>query len=47
MRWCIAGFGVWALSLGLSPAAVGQIAILGETVYTMAGPPVKNGVVVV
>jgi hypothetical protein len=47
MRWCIAGFGVWALSLGLSPAAVGQIAIRGETVYTMAGPPVKNGVVVV
>jgi imidazolonepropionase-like amidohydrolase len=29
------------------PAAASEVAVRGETVYTMAGPPVKDGVVIV
>jgi len=37
-----------AMGLGLAfPAAAGTIAVRGETVYTMAGAPIKNGVVLV
>ena len=45
--WPIVVAGGWALALLLSVPADGQIVIRGETVYTMAGPPVKNGVVVI
>ena len=31
----------------LSAPVLGQIAIRGETVYTMAGPPIKDGVVII
>ena len=36
-----------ALWLGVPAAAAAQIAVLGETVYTMAGEPIRDGVVVV
>ena len=31
----------------LAVAAAAQVAIQGDTVYTMAGPPVANGVVLI
>ncbi|MBM3774842.1 MAG: hypothetical protein FJW37_06705, partial [Acidobacteria bacterium] len=39
----------WILlaALAAAGAARGQIAVLGETVYTMEGPPIVNGVVLV
>lgn len=36
----------FALLVGASVASA-QIAIVGETVHTMAGPPIKNGVVII
>ncbi|MBI5763456.1 MAG: amidohydrolase family protein [Planctomycetes bacterium] len=36
----------FALLVGASTASA-QIAIIGETVHTMAGPPIKNGVVII
>lgn len=33
--------------VALSPSASAQIAVRGKTVHTMAGPPIKNGVVVI
>jgi imidazolonepropionase-like amidohydrolase len=45
--WPIVVAGGWALTLLLAPLAEGQIVIRGETVYTMAGAAVKNGVVVI
>jgi imidazolonepropionase-like amidohydrolase len=33
--------------LGASPLAAGDVAVRGETVYTMAGAPLKDGVVIV
>lgn len=38
---------ILSISLALSVAAYGQIAVKGETVWTMAGEPIKNGVVLV
>lgn len=35
------------VSLFASQALFGQIAVKGETVWTMAGDPIKNGVVLV
>lgn len=35
------------VTLTLSLAATAQVAVKGKTVYTMAGPPIKDGVVVV
>src|SRR5687768_11406227 len=36
-----------ALSLALSATASAQIAVRGETVHTMAGDPIKDGVVLI
>jgi imidazolonepropionase-like amidohydrolase len=36
-----------ALLAALTPPGVAQIAVRGETVYTMAGPPLRNGVVLI
>lgn len=38
---------VIALLLAAAPAAPAQVAVRGETVYTMAGPPITDGVVVI
>lgn len=43
-RWGRIAFG---LSLAFSATANAQIAVRGETVYTMAGAPIKDGVVLV
>jgi imidazolonepropionase-like amidohydrolase len=39
--------GAASLSLALASGAQAQVAVRGETVYTMAGAPIKNGVVLV
>ena len=48
------GIGLFLVVLGscwsvcfLAPTAAAQIAVRGKTVYTMAGPPIENGMVVI
>ncbi|CAN5710450.1 amidohydrolase family protein [soil metagenome] len=36
-----------ALALGAGPLAAQNVAVRGETVYTMAGPPIQDGVVLI
>ena len=36
-----------AAALAIAPAAHAQVAVRGETVYTMAGAPIQNGVVLI
>ncbi len=38
---------ILVLIIVMSDAALAQVAVRGETVYTMAGPPIKDGVVVI
>ena len=38
---------VFTISFGLAVPASAQLVVRGETVYTMAGPPISNGIVVI